>query len=84
MLIDWAPPPLSVHQQEAVKGFDMLFSTRVPLNLYLVFEVIHRDHVHHDDVVGEGSKPPETHGTMWKHSPETYEQTFTPDSRRLS
>ena len=37
---------------------------------YLVSEVIHGNHVHHNNIIGIGPESREADVTMWKHSPE--------------
>lgn len=45
-------------------------------SVYLVFEAVHRNHVHHDDIIGKRLEPRQTDAAVWKHSPETKSVKF--------
>ncbi len=41
------------------------------ISIYLVFEVVYGNHIHHDDIISKRLQPSYTDAAVWKHSPET-------------
>lgn len=39
--------------------------------IYLVFEAVYRNHIHHDDIICKRLEARQTDAAVWKHSPET-------------